>query len=59
MNEGIVQWEMGRQKPAAQRQARKRRLDRPGINRTPSAIQPGPVAVGTSQYKSVQVNITK
>jgi hypothetical protein len=29
------------------------------IDPPPTAIQPGPLAVGTSQYKSVQVNITK
>jgi hypothetical protein len=51
MNGKVVQWEMGREKPAAQSQARKRRLEKPGFNRPPAAIQPLPVAVSTSQYK--------
>ncbi len=52
MNDGIVQWEMGREKP-------RRHSDRPAyagpkdseFTRPPTAIQPTPVAAGTSQYK--------
>jgi hypothetical protein len=70
MNGGIVQWEMGREKTTAQGLARKRRLEKRGltplpaaiqtrIDPPPTAIQPGPIAISSSQYKSVQVNLTK
>jgi hypothetical protein len=53
MNGRIVQWEMGREKPAAQRQDRIRRLER-------TAIQPaGLLQFSPAQLQSVQVSTSE
>jgi hypothetical protein len=56
MNGTIVPWEMGRAKPAAWRQACKRRLEKPAIN--PAACCNSAHA-NMSWYKPVQVSTSE